>query len=135
MTWFQVRLLGSRAGVARSFVGEHDAEPPVAERGQVLSGGAGGGLVVDVDVEVLGIGIEVDANVREPAAAHGVHARIVRRHAVEDEAVDQRALDESGVAALDPRHEREPARPLLAAGRDAVQELDGGGIRERCVSG
>ena len=44
-------------------------------------------------------------------------------HAVQDEAVDERVLDERGVAALDLRHEREALPALLAAGGDAVQEL------------
>jgi hypothetical protein len=119
----QVRAFGVGPERAVHVVGERDAEPPVPERGQVLGDHAGGALVVDIHVDEARLGVEVHAHVRQVAAADGVHARVARRHAVDDEAVDQRLLDQLGPAGLDPRHEREAEALELAAGRDAVQEL------------
>ena len=102
------------------------------ERGEVLGDGAGAALVVDVDVDHPGLGVEVDAHVGELAADGSASIRESPRvDAVDDEAVDQRVLDQRGAAALDPRDERQAEPLLLAAGRDAVEELDRARVGER----
>ena len=58
-------------------------------------------------------------------------ARIVVAHAVHDEPVDQRGLDQLRVPARDPRHERDAELLLLAHGGDAVQQLDRRRVAER----
>ncbi len=120
-----------RTAVPGVTVGQRDADPAMAERREVLGDGAGAALVVDVDVDHPGLGVEVDADVGELAGDDRVHPRVARVDAVDDEAVDQRVLDQRRAASLDPRDDREAEALLLAAGRDAVEELDRARVRER----
>ena len=112
-------------------VRQRDADSAMAQRGEVLGDGAGAALVVDVDVDHPRLGVEVDADIGELAADDRVHPPVCGIDAVEDEAIDQRVLDQRRAAALDPRDERRPSPSSSQPAATPWEELDRARVGER----
>ena len=94
----------------------------MAELQQVLRGGAGPALVVDLDDRLVRQRARVDHHQRQAGGADLLDLRVVGGQADRDDAVDRRPAHRAGEDAVERRDEVERVALLLGGERDALAE-------------
>ncbi len=121
---------GSELGAGRRRLDAHHQDVPVAEAQQMVRGGTGAALVVDLDARLVRQGARVHHHQRHAGGADLLHLGVAGRETHDDDAVHRRPAHRAGERAVERRDEVEGVALLFGCQGNALAEGPEEGVRE-----